>query len=271
MIPHHDFPSYTTPLQGEVIWLVVREQQLLLNEDPSQPLFPQWNSAMAEALFPGPQFFLGRVAERQYGLILMDAALPVPEGFYPDEMRRLLPGMDQEQQALASRAVQLALWWHTHQFCSACGAGTRLHARDFATVCEGCGHTQYCRIQPCVIVLVRRGEQALLARAAHFPEDFMSCLSGFVEPGENLEQAIVREIHEEVGILVGNLRYFGSQTWPFPHSLMVAFQADYLSGELREDGEEIVEARWTDKDSLPRLPGQGSIARALIDDWLEGC
>jgi NAD+ diphosphatase len=117
-------------------------------------------------------------------------------------------------------------------------------------------------------VLVRRGDQALLARAARFTSGFYSTLAGFVEPGESLEETLVREVREEVGIEVREVRYFGSQPWPFPHSLMVGFFAEYAGGEIRVDGVEIVDARWFDRHALPPVPPRPSIARRLIDVWL---
>jgi len=126
----------------------------------------------------------------------------------------------------------------------------------------------YPRIAPAVIVLVRRGAEALLARGARFPLPFFSTLAGFVEIGETLEQTVAREIREEVGIEVADIRYFGSQPWPFPHSLMVGFHAEWAGGELRLQETEIVEAQWFRADALPPIPPRLSIARRLIDAWL---
>jgi NAD+ diphosphatase len=119
-----------------------------------------------------------------------------------------------------------------------------------------------------VIVLVERDDgRALLARNTNFPQAFYSCLAGFVEPGETLEEAVKREVREEVGIEVRELRYQGSQPWPFPHSLMIGFRAELASGELHPDGHEIADAAWFSPSELPQLPGEISIARALIDEW----
>jgi NAD+ diphosphatase len=135
--------------------------------------------------------------------------------------------------------------------------------------CPRCGLTQYPRIAPAVIVLVRRGEQALLARNGRFPVPFFSTLAGFTEIGETLEETIHREIYEEVGIKVRDAKYRGSQPWPFPHSLMVGFTAEYESGDIKVDGEEIAEARFFSAHDLPLIPPKISIARRLIDGWLD--
>jgi NAD+ diphosphatase len=123
-------------------------------------------------------------------------------------------------------------------------------------------------VAPAIIVLVRRGDEALLARSGRFPRPFFSTLAGFVEAGESLEETLAREVREEVGVEVTNIRYFGSQPWPFPHSLMVGFTADYAGGEIVVDGEEIAEARWFQVTDLPMVPPRTSIARRLIDAWV---
>jgi NAD+ diphosphatase len=121
-----------------------------------------------------------------------------------------------------------------------------------------------------MITLVTRGDEVLLARGVQFQGPMYSCLAGFVEPGESLEGAVVREVREEVGVEVGNVRYWGSQPWPFPHSLMVGFTAEWLSGEIDIDPTEIVDARWFRREELPTIPPSISIARKLIDSWLTG-
>jgi NAD+ diphosphatase len=135
--------------------------------------------------------------------------------------------------------------------------------------CPSCGLLAYPRISPAVIVLVRRGEEALLARGTRFPLPFYSTLAGFVEVGESLEDTVAREVREEVGIEVDRVRYFGSQPWPFPHSLMVAYTAHWASGEITPNAREIVDAGWFRADALPTIPPRLSIARRLIDAWLE--
>jgi len=171
--------------------------------------------------------------------------------------------------AVAGRAIQIATFAVTHRYCGRCGQTTVRAVGEHSVRCEACELPCYPRIAPAIIVLVRRGRQALLARSARFASGMYSTLAGFVEPGESLEDTLAREVREEVGIEVANIRYFGSQPWPFPHSLMVGFVADYAGGEIRVDGVEIVEAAWFSPDELPPIPPKLSIARKLIDAWVD--
>jgi NAD+ diphosphatase len=172
--------------------------------------------------------------------------------------------------ALAGRATQLLDWQQHHRFCGRCGTGTVMKSGELAMQCPSCGLIAYPRISPAVMVLVRDGEKLLLARSPHFKPGMFSALAGFVEPGETLEQCAVREVREEVGIEIANLRYFQSQPWPFPNSLMVAFFADYAGGLLAPDPNEIEAADWFLPGTLPLLPDPISISRQLIDAALPG-
>ncbi|MGB0113817.1 MAG: NAD(+) diphosphatase [Ilumatobacteraceae bacterium] len=173
----------------------------------------------------------------------------------------------------AGRAVQTVEWARTHRFCGRCGTPTELSLGERGMKCPACGLIAYPRLAPAMIVLVTRGEpgpdqQALLARGVNFPMPMYSCLAGFVEPGEDLEGAVVREVREEVGITVGNVSYRASQPWPFPNSLMIGFRAEYLDGDLVLDETEIADANWYRRDEIPMIPPGISVARRLIDDWL---
>jgi NAD+ diphosphatase len=167
--------------------------------------------------------------------------------------------------AIAARAAQLLTWDREHRFCGACGTPTDRAAGEAARVCPACALRAYPRISPVIMVLIHRGREVLLARNRRNPNGAFSALAGFVEAGETLEQTLVREVREEVGVTVRDIRYFGSQSWPFPHSLMIAFTAAYDGGEVVPDGIEIAEARFFDVDALPLLPAAGlSIASRLI-------
>jgi len=166
--------------------------------------------------------------------------------------------------------------WHArHRFCAACGGPTTQREGGWKRACAHCGAEHFPRTDPVVIMMtVRTGddgtEYALLVRQSRFPPGMYSCLAGFVEPGETLEQTLVREVKEEVGVEVTNLRYFASQPWPFPHSLMIAFYADYAGGEITPDPGEIEDAGWFTPERLPQaLPGKISISRRLIDSALQ--
>jgi NAD+ diphosphatase len=169
----------------------------------------------------------------------------------------------------AGAATQVLEWATTHRYCGRCATPTERVPGERCMRCPACGLLSYPRIAPAVIVLVRRGAEALLARGARFPLPFFSTLAGFVEIGETLEDTVAREIREEVGIEVNDVRYFGSQPWPFPHSLMVGFTARWAGGDVRPDEKEILEAHWFRADALPSIPPRLSIARRLIDAWLD--
>lgn len=193
----------------------------------------------------------------------------VPEAFEFVGLRGLWARLDETLFGIAGRANQLAHFASTHRFCGRCGAPTTREVADRSIRCPACALVNYPRISPAIITLVRRGDEALLANSGRFPVAFFSTLAGFSEVGESLEETLVREVHEEVGVRVANVRYFGSQPWPFPHSLMIGFTADWVSGEVVPDGKEIKEARFFRADALPRIPPRASIARRLIDAWVK--
>jgi NAD+ diphosphatase len=197
------------------------------------------------------------------------AGAEVPEGGEWVDLRALYGRVDEPDWVLAGRAAQVVAWDRDHRYCSRCGEATVTHPTDRARQCPSCRHMAYPRLTPAIITLVERDGQALLAWGRQFPVRFFSALAGFVEPGESLEECVRREVREEVGLEVTDIRYFGSQPWPFPHSLMVGFHARWASGEIEIDEGEIVEAGWFGPDELPPVPRGGmSIAGWLIDDWL---
>jgi NAD+ diphosphatase len=183
-------------------------------------------------------------------------------------LRSLFTSMPSSELAIALRGNQLLEWDRTHRFCGACGTETVRETNERARRCPSCGLSAYPRISPAMMCLVTRGKEILLARNANFPPGRYSALAGFLEAGESIEDAVHREVREEVGVEVKNLRYFASQSWPFPNSLMIAFTAEYAGGELKPNGHEIVEADWFLPGNLPQLPPSVSIARALIDGTL---
>jgi len=184
-------------------------------------------------------------------------------------LRRIYGRLEEELFWLAGRAVQIVDWDRTHRFCGRCGVPLKLRQKERAKACPQCGLLEFPRLAPAVIVLVERGHELLMARSRHFAPGVYSVLAGFVEAGETLEEAVEREVSEEVGIQVKNIRYFGSQPWPFPHSLMIGFTAQYAGGEIRVNHEELEDAGWYTADGLPGQPGKISIARRLIESFLE--
>jgi NAD+ diphosphatase len=190
-------------------------------------------------------------------------------------MSALLPLMglygrvDDLRWTLAGRAVQLVEWDRTTRFCGRCGTPTEAMVDERARRCPRCGMLAFPRLAPAVITLVEREDgHALLARGRTFPVPMYSCIAGFVEPGETMEEAVHREVREEVGVSITDVRYISSQPWPFPHSLMIGFEATWVAGDIVIDPKEIVDAQWFGRDDLPMIPPGMSIARTLIDRWL---
>lgn len=225
-----------------------------------------------EALGVAPQRtqYLGTLdGAHCYGAELASDAEP-PPGMAFRDLRALYGRLEPAVHDVAARAVQIVEWDRTHRFCGACGAATVCEPRERARTCPACGLSQFPRLAPAIIVAVERGDEILLGRSAHFPPGIYSVLAGFVEPGESVEAAVRREVFEESGIEVAGARYFGSQPWPFPHSLMLGFQADFSGGEIRLGDAELEDAGWFRWDELPRLfPGNVSIAQWLIRDFVD--
>jgi NAD+ diphosphatase len=197
------------------------------------------------------------------------AGMP-PAGTSPVALRQLFSVLSDEMFGVAARALGLLAWDRDHRHCGRCGSATRRSEKERSRVCtaEGCGHGAYPRLSPAVIMLIERDGKALLGRNARFPLPFFSTLAGFVEVGETLEDTVIRETREEAGIDVTDVRYFGSQPWPFSGSLMIGFTARWASGELQPDPTELAEAGWFGPDEIPMVPPKMSIARALIDDFV---
>jgi NAD+ diphosphatase len=216
--------------------------------------------------------YLGRLNDLDCYAVDVDAVSDeLPSGVSAEGLRALYGRLADEVYAVAGRAVQILLWDKTHRFCGRCGQPTVAAPADRAKLCPQCGLLSFPRLSPAVIMLIQRGDELLLARNRAFADGFYSVLAGFVEPGESLEEAVAREVREEVGLEIREIRYFGSQPWPFPHQLMIGFTAHYASGEISLQADEIVEANWySRRGELPRLPGKLSIARRLIDWFLVG-
>ena len=254
---------------GESLVYVFRpDRRLLVVKDGEQARIPTRAELDAVGVETGETLLLGRLEGVSAYVSAAQAEAESPDGCLYGDLRKLAARLDEPQFWVGARAVQVLEWDRDHRFCGRCGGPTANHGSDRAKICPKCHLHFYPRLAPAVIVLVDRGDRILLARSSRFTAGFFSTLAGFVEAGESLEQAIVREIEEEVGIRVGNLRYFGSQPWPFPHSLMVGFRASWLAGELSPDPEEIAEAGWFSRHDLPIIPPPLSIARSLIDSWL---
>jgi len=277
------FEPGVAPLEqaGEAHWFVFRGDRLLVelgppsprpSDDPRVPGRASWaklpllNSNNRLWFEPARALYLGRLA----GIDCWAAEAPAeaqapPQGMVYENLRALFSVLEDAHFALAGRAVQLVDWDRNHLYCGRCGAETVPKSEERARACPTCRLTAYPRIAPAVMALVCRGSEVLLGRSPHFPVGMYSALAGFVEAGETLEQCVAREVEEEVGVRVSRIRYFASQPWPFPNSLMIAFVCDWESGEIRPQVGEIEDAKWFDVLQLPKLPSKISIARRLID------
>ena len=215
------------------------------------------------------EHFLGDVDGVPIYACQVDPEADHPEGYEFETLYSFLGQVEEPVFNLIGRAKQVIDWHRNHQYCGVCGGRTTLSSNDRSMACEKCHQMFYPRLSPSIIVLVTRGEELLLAKNSRARGNFYSTLAGFVEPGESIEAAVHREVFEEVGVKIRNLRYFGSQSWPFPNSLMLGFHAEYESGEFQLQEEEIADARWFHYQDLPHHPAMVSIAGRLINDYIE--
>ena len=250
-------------------WFLFHGDQLLVRKRGESAEIPFLTDPEELRLLPSRKQFLGMLD----GKPCFTAELEEPIGFGESEyrtIRSLLGHLPEEMFALAGRAFQVMDWERSHRFCGKCGMPTEPMADERAMTCPACGIQYYPRIAPAVIVAVVRDGKILLAHARRFPSVFFSVLAGFVEAGETFEECVHREIREEAGIEVENIRYFGNQPWPFPNTLMVGFTAEYAGGDLVIEEKELTQAAWFEPQEVLRLqiPRHGTIARQLIDWFL---
>lgn len=259
------FVPLLAPRAAPHVWLFAfRGAELLIRE--ADLALPDAAAAAALGIDVAQALPVGLLGDIYCAAAVVERDAPAPPGYAFTGLRRLFGAMDEERLAVAGRASQIAEWARTHRYCGVCATPMQRVAGERCFKCPACGHVGYPRISPAMMVLVKRGNAILLARHARLPTSRFTALAGFVEPGESIEDAIHREVFEEVGLRVRDLRYFASQSWPFPHSLMIAFTAEYAGGELAPDRDEIVDARWFGPDDeLPEIPPPVSIAAALID------
>ena len=267
------FTALVTPPDDRTVpalWFAFQGAQILVMRDAQSASVPSAMDIGDFGVLPKRSQYLGILGEQHCFACELEEGSTPPEGMQWSGLRALFGSIDDSLFALAGRAFQIVDWDRSHQFCGRCGTPTVIKNHERARECPSCGQVHYPRIAPAIMALVRRGREFLLARSPHFAPGMYSALAGFVEPGETLEQTLVREVREEVGIEVANVRYFASQPWPFPHSLMIAFNADYAGGEITPQADEIEAADWFSIDRLPQvLPSKISISRRLIDAALQ--
>jgi NAD+ diphosphatase len=261
--PHHVAPE--SPGDDPILF-AFRGRDLLVTEDLQLPSVAEIDARGLNALRTQ---YLGRLDERHCFSAELPHDADSGHGLRYANLHSLYAAFDEILHALAGRAVQIVEWDRTHQFCGACAEPTQLSTSDRSRSCPRCKFPMYPRLAPAMIVAVERGSEILLGRSPHFPPGIMSCLAGFVEPGESAEEAVVREVYEETHIVVRDVEYVSSQAWPFPNSLMLGFRAHYESGEIEFDGVEIDDAGWFAADAMPMIfPGKVSISQWLIRDFL---
>jgi NAD+ diphosphatase len=252
------------PITEQTWCLAFFEGKLILPEGETSSLQPFAQPAWASAA--ETQHYLGQLDGLDCWALRLSQ---LPPGWRPVPLRAAMMQMPTPLSAVAGRAAQVLEWDRSHRFCGVCGTPTDLHASDRARKCPACGHVAYPRVTPAMMVLVWREGELLLARSPHYAPGVFSALAGFVEAGESLEDCVHREVAEEVSVQVADLRYYGSQSWPFPHSLMVAYTARWVSGEIVPQVGEIEAAGWYGIDALPGIPPRFSISGHLIRDTVQ--
>ena len=259
LVPLTDPPP---SLAGPSLYFAVRGQELLVGPDGTvQPL------SLAPAGGSAP-LFLGTLDGLGCWGVAFEEEEAAPPGFTFQPLRRLAGALDDVIFGAAGRALMLLEWRRAHAFCGRCGTPTQPVIGERALKCPACAASHYPRLSPAVIGSVEKEGRILLARNGSFPRPFYSTLAGFVEAGESLEAAFAREVEEEVGLQVKEVRYFGSQPWPFSSSIMIGFTAVWASGEIVVDGKEIVDAQWFSPEALPAIPPKGAIARSIIEAFV---
>jgi NAD+ diphosphatase len=264
------FPEPEAFLENGALWVMVSGNNVAVTSGTTPTVFSEKSPAHIPCHVERVQY-LGHCNETPCYAAEITSGTLLPKGWESSAVRELFGRVPDDELAIAAFAVQIIDFDRTTQFCGRCGAKNRQLRTERAKFCSDCNLITYPRLSPAIIVLIQNGEQVLLARSPRFPPGLYSTIAGFVEPGETLEHAVQREVSEEVGITIKNIRYFGSEPWPFPHSFMIGFMADYAGGEITIDNNEIVSAAWFDRDHLPLIPSPMSISRALIDAWVERC
>jgi len=264
-LPDHKPPS-SEPRQA--LWFVYQEQKLIIKVKDKTFSIPRSPDLQQLSHAPIRNQYLGALDGQACYAAELPPDVRVPEGWTVRGLRELFGLLEDEIFWLAGRANQLVDWNKSHQFCGRCGNHTENKNDERAKICHQCGLINYPRVSPAIIVAVHKKNHILLAQNKRLRTGNYSVLAGFVEPGETLEDCVKREVFEETSIKVKNIRYFGSQPWPFPNSLMVAFTAEYAGGEVNANEAEIGDVGWFSADNLPSIPPPISIARWLID-WFK--
>ena len=251
---------------GNKFWVIFRDGDLLLKKGSKGDYSLPYNST-APVEIQGEQFAVGDDTTPCISSIFKgNSSLPDDLEFM--NLRTAFNHISDKEYSMASKGEELLFWNNNTLYCGRCGAVMQRHT-EISKLCPNCNWEIFPQLSPAIIVLVKEDNEALLVHARNFKRPFFGLVAGFVETGENLEECVRREVREETSLEINNIRYFGSQTWPYPANLMIGFTADYAGGELRFADGELSEGGFFRADNLPMIPTRPSIARQLIDDWLE--
>lgn len=249
------------------LWFIFYKDKLLLAKQDEKFAVPTGEEAPVGLSKSSSVMEVGTMDD---GTPIKTFALNAPDindtAFEWVDLRKSFHLLPREHYLKAGKCRELIYWDSNTQYCGTCGTPLRMHT-PISKRCPQCGREIWPALSPAIIVLVHKGNEALLVHARNFKGDYYGLVAGFVETGETLEEAVHREVAEETGITITNLRYFGSQPWPYPNGLMVGFEADYVAGNIHLQKEELSHGAWFSKEKLPAVPDKLSIARKMIDHW----
>jgi NAD+ diphosphatase len=251
----------------EDLWFVFKGDKMMVKKIDEKIEFP--NAKDVNSLELRDTHCIGTLDNKNCFCSVVDEECDIKQDLEFEALRNISMHLEKELFSVCARAFSVILWDRNNKFCGKCGSSTENKIEERAKVCPRCGSIIYPRISPAVIMAIVKENEILLAHNKNFQGNMYSVLAGFVDAGEAFEQCVKREVYEEVGIKVKNIKYFNSQPWPFPDSLMVGFTAEYDSGVIEADGIEIEMAGWFSKDNLPTIPKKGTIARELIEWFIE--
>ena len=250
-----DFNENITPDSNDMLFVFNENRELFLNEDKNL-------ASSLDDFEVNFCFYIGDYRGKKAFVVNVETS----KSFYPlFEVYEF----NHELYQIAGKAVLVNDWYISHRFCGRCGTPTQIDEKDMMLKCPNCGQNHYPRIAPAIIVAIRKGDELLMAKHSYHDNIRYALIAGFVEPGEGIEEAVHREVLEEVGIKIKNLQYQRSQSWPFPNSLMLGFTAEYESGDIKVDGDEIVKALWFKKDEIIRYESDISISDWLVQDFID--
>jgi NAD+ diphosphatase len=259
---------FDEPVSGPAFWFIFQGEKLLIDTTRNQADAICTDPPEQLGITPVFSQYLGRYGTTNCFVAEVQDLPPLPSSMQVKGLRALFGTVDDDLFILAGRAMQILHWHKEHRFCGKCCTAMENRETELAKICPACSFVSFPRLSPAVIMSVTRGDQILLGRAPRFPKGMYSTLAGFVEPGETLEEAVKREVREEVNIRINNITYVASQPWPFPHSIMIGFSASYMDGDIEIDDHELEDARWFSVRDLPILPSKITIARLLIDNFI---